>query len=445
MRLSHFKIQKLYWNTALILLVIGVWFGVLASSKYFDLDIAGVHLEMVSLRPIHVTAVTMWIVTGAISCVYIYLYSATKIEFSVPLAFFQWLMLIFALMGIFSSYFIQKFGGREYWEFPPVFALPLLGSWILFLFNLYKSLFKVSNWPVYFWMWFAGGCFFLLTFLENYLWIFPFIREQYIIDTTIQWKSNGSLVGSWNQLIYGTAFYLMDKIKGDTGTSTSRSAYFFYMLGLFNLMFNWGHHIYSLPTHNIVRTVGYLVSMTEWIFLLKILFSWRSTIDSATKNFHYLPFKFLMAADAWLLLNLIQALLMSIPAFNLFTHGTHVTVAHAMGTTIGINSMILLAGCSEFICSRICLSDKVTTMISYLFWTIQISLFVFVVSLDSAGICKIIWQYQVTNGSFTDLSLKLKPWIIIFASSGTFLAVGLSALALVLIWMLNSPKTIKRI
>ena len=33
---------------------------------------------------------------------------------------------------------------------------------------------------------------------------------------------------------------------------------------------------------------------------------------------------------------------MSIPTINIYTHGTHVTVAHAMGTTIGIN-MILFA------------------------------------------------------------------------------------------------------
>ena len=35
---------------------------------------------------------------------------------------------------------------------------------------------------------------------------------------------------------------------------------------------------------------------------------------------------------------------MSIPAFNLYTHGTQITVVHAMGTTIGINTMIVLAG-----------------------------------------------------------------------------------------------------
>ncbi|MBK7387572.1 MAG: cbb3-type cytochrome c oxidase subunit I [Bacteroidetes bacterium] len=266
MKLSHVDIQKLFWKTALILLIIGVWFGVLASSKYLNVSILGLNLGMISLRPLHVTAITMWILAGVISCVFSFLFSATKFEFSTLMAFLQWVLFVIAIGGIFTSYFSENFGGREYWEFPPVWAFPLISSWILFVFNFYKSIFKVDKWPVYLWMWFTGGLFFLVTFMENYLWVFPFIREQYLVDTTIQWKSNGSLVGSWNQLIYGTAFYLMDKIKGDSGSSTSKSAYYLYFLGLFNLMFNWGHHIYSLPTHNIVKTIGYLVSMTEWVF-----------------------------------------------------------------------------------------------------------------------------------------------------------------------------------
>ncbi len=52
-----------------------------------------------------------------------------------------------------------------------------------------------------------------------------------------------------------------------------------------------------------------------------------------------------MTADGWIFLNILLALLISIPALNVYTHGTHITVAHAMGSTIGINTMILLASC----------------------------------------------------------------------------------------------------
>ena len=41
-----------------------------------------------------------------------------------------------------------------------------------------------------------------------------------------------------------------------------------------------------------------------------------------------------MAADIWIFLTLVLAIAMSIPAINVYTHGTHITVAHTMGATM---------------------------------------------------------------------------------------------------------------
>ena len=39
-------------------------------------------------------------------------------------------------------------------------------------------------------------------------------------------KVNGSIVGAWNQLIYGTAFYLIDRIKSQTNIDNVRIRYY---------------------------------------------------------------------------------------------------------------------------------------------------------------------------------------------------------------------------
>jgi nitric oxide reductase subunit B len=172
------------------------------------------------------------------------------------------------------------------------------------------------------------------------------------------------------------SFFLMEKISGNKSIARSKMSYFMYFLGLFNLMFNWSHHIYTLPTEKYIRYVGYLVSMTEWVIFLRIIWTFRSTIESVRKHRNLISYRFLIAADVWVFLNLFMALLMSVPAINLYTHGTHITVAHAMGTTIGINSMILLGvmafalNCNEF-------SLKQTRLISYSFWLLQFSLLFF--------------------------------------------------------------------
>ena len=108
-------------------------------------------------------------------------------------------------------------------------------------------------------------------------------------------------------------------------------------------MFNWGHHIYTLPTLSYIKYISYLVSMTELILFFRILYLWKSSLNDARKNYYHTPYRFLMAADLWIFLTLVLALAMSVPAINLYTHGTHVTVAHTMGATIGINTFLLFA------------------------------------------------------------------------------------------------------
>lgn len=147
---------------------------------------------------------------------------------------------VLALTGIFHSYFTGNFGGREYWEFDPIWAVPLFLSFIIFLIYFLHQVELKEKWPVYQWMWLTGIIFFIFTFVENYLWVIPYFRAQFITDMTIQWKVNGSLVGAVNQMIYGVAFYLMEKISGNNKSSFQKLSYAFYFLGLFNLMFNWG-------------------------------------------------------------------------------------------------------------------------------------------------------------------------------------------------------------
>ena len=428
MKLSNLNIGNLFLITAIVMLLLGLGFGILAAIIYMHPDFMKHQLGFVSLRPLHVSSTIFWIILGATGCVYNGLKQYIKETRMYKIAIIQWVLWIVAIIGIVISYFNKDFGGREYWEFNPVWALPIAIAWMFFLVNFYSLVKKIKNWPVYIWMWLTGVVFFLFTFSENYLWVFPYFREHFITDMTIQWKVNGSLVGSWNQILYGTAFFLMDKISNSKNTGSSKFAFAMYFLGLFNLMFNWGHHIYTLPTENYIRYIGYIVSMTEWVFFIKIIYDWRTSINTIQKNYHYFPYRFIMTADIWVFLNMGQAILMSIPAINIYTHGTHVTVAHAMGTTIGINTMILLAACFEFFNRK-----EKSNYLNYLFWGLQISLLVFWLSLNGAGIQKGIWQLSSHQESYSKMMESLRPYFIVFAFAGLGLLITLSSFAIILI------------
>jgi nitric oxide reductase subunit B len=417
---------KAFFKLALYLLLFGLIAGVMSAIIYIVPDFMKEKLGLIKLRPLHVSSVMFWIILGATACVYSGLTILSKIPHNKTLTKIHITLWLIALGGIFFSYFSGDFGGREYWEFNPIWALPILLSWIMFLVNFIRMAKTIKKWPVYVWMWMTGIVFFLFIFIENYLWIFPYFREHFITDMTIQWKVNGSLVGAVNQMLYGTAFFLMDRINQDEKSKVgfSKLAFGMYFLGLTNLMFNWGHHIYTLPTDNYIRYIAYIVSMTEWIFFVKIIYNWKKSVADIQKNYHFFPYRFLMAADFWVFVNMGQAILMSIPVLNIYTHGTHVTVAHSMGTTIGINSMIIFAAAYMFLTPRSIKENKPGKLLTIVFWMIQIALLGLFLSLDVSGILKGIWQRDPNHGSFAEMMESLKPMFTVFVFSGIVLLTG---------------------
>ncbi|MBK7966689.1 MAG: cbb3-type cytochrome c oxidase subunit I [Bacteroidetes bacterium] len=418
---------KLFLITALILLVCAASFGLLSATTYLFPYFLKEELGFSSLRPLHVSLAIFWIILGATGCVYYGIEEYTEKKCNPTISFLQWVLWIIAILGIMNNYFTKDFEGREYWEFRTEWVFPILIAWLLFMYNTIPLLKSIKKWPVYFWMWFTGILFFLFTFLENYLWTIPYFRENIIIDMTIQWKVNGSLVGSWNQILYGTAFFLMDKNDDKKTIGGSKLAFSMYFLGLFNLMFNWGHHIYTLPTENYIRYIGYFVSMTEWVFFIKIVWNWRKEIKSIKNLNRSYSYKFIAATNVWVFLNMGQAILMSIPAVNLYTHGTHVTVAHAMGTTIGINSMILLSTCFTYLYNS--KQSTIPNNMHLAFWLLQVSLFIFWITLNWAGITKGIWQLSIEPIQFSEMMNGLRPQfqIIYLSGIGLFIAILLLA------------------
>lgn len=417
---DNLKYGKLFFKLALISLTVGLLGGALSALTYLYPGFLRDSFEgLVRLRPFHVSFVMFWIILAAVGGVYSGLATLSKTQPLKGVFKAQFALIVLSMLGIAITYAMGIFGGREYWKFNPIWALPILISWILFLVNFIHMAGKVKKWPVYLWMWMTGITYFLFIFIENYLWIFPYFRTHFVTDYTIQWKVNGSIVGAINQLSYGVAFYLMDRIKGIKDHSIGRSnlAFSIYFLGLFNMLFNWGHHIYWVPTLEYIRYIGYTVSMTEWILFVRIIYLWRKDLEEIRKHYSYFPYRFIMASNFWVFVNLGIACLMSIPVLNMYVHGTFVIVGHSMGTTIGINTMILFAGLFMFM-YRNPNPDK---YIKGAFWMVQISLMSLFLALNIAGMIKGFWQMDADKGPFLLMMAELKSYFRVFVISGIVL------------------------
>lgn len=421
------EISIIFILLAILALLGGVFFGSISALQFIIPNFLDA-LPFFKSRPLHVSLVVAWIFLSSVGGIYYYLPRFCNLQlFSNKLPRIHFWIFFFTGFIILISYIVGKFGGREYWEFPPELAIPIVISWILFGINYFKTVAKkAGQWPVYLWMWGTGIFFFLFTFSESYLWLFPYFRDNLVRDVTVQWKAYGALVGSWNMLVYGTAIFVMERIKGDESIAKSKLAFLMYFLGFTNLLFGWAHHIYIVPSAPWIRYFAYGISMTELLILGKIMWNWKSSLAEANKDFHLLPFKLIVASDFWVFVNLALALLISIPAINIFSHGTHITVAHAMGSTIGINTMILLASCI-FLINDVTKKEctlRQKKIISSGFWILNCSLLVFWISLILAGAEKgrLIIEDKLT---FQEIMNNISPYLSLFTFAGIGIFIGL--------------------
>ncbi len=431
---------RIYLISALGLLLSTLFFGLLATWAFLYPEVYNKFLPFYQLRPFHVSAALFWIITGATASILFYKNEtvAKGIKSSALLETGFIVIWLSTIAAIFICYGLKIFGGREYWEFPPILCLPLLISWILLMFSFYVPLFKnTGKKPMYIWMWATGILFFLITFVEQNLWQIAWFRASYLKEITVQWKSNGAMVGAWNQMIYGTSLYLMVKISGDETIAKGKTAFFFYMLGLTNLMFNWGHHIYNVPTASWIRDTSYVISMTEWVFLIRMIQSFKKTLEQRAKLRHLLTYRFIIAAEFWVFMNLLLTLSISVPAINLYTHGTHITVAHAMGATIGINSMLLLASFT-YMLKIDNLKGRVSKFLSFSYWVSQFSLGCFWIALIVAGFIKGYRTVENSKLNFQEIMEPVLKVMKVFSYAGVFLVISIASI--VIVYLYNAIK-----
>lgn len=418
---------KIFLGFALTMLLAALSFGVIASFAFLYPEFYNQFFPFYQLRPMHVSAALFWIISGATAGILFFKKEVFRVDEDKNVAEIIFIYLwIASIAAVFVFYSFKKFGGREYWEFPAFLCLPILISWLCLMFSYFKAWKRRDEKPpLYVWMWTTGILFFLITFLEQNLYQISWFRQSFLREITVQWKSNGAMVGAWNQMIYGTSLFVMVKLSGDEKIARNGKAFFFYFLGLTNLMFNWGHHIYNVPSASWIRHVSYGISMTEWIIFINIIQGFKSKMNEQKKLKHLLTYRFLIASEYWVFLNLTLALFMSIPAINRYTHGTHITVAHAMGATIGINTMILLSSLG-YILRIDQLGKRYKKNIKTGFAISQISLLIFWIALIIAGVVKGYRDVTLNMKNFQEMMQPVLTILHVFAFAGVSLFVGMT-------------------
>jgi nitric oxide reductase subunit B len=331
---------------ALVCNLIGVLAGLLGTLTYQETFSSFAGMTLQHLRPLHTTFVVAWIYLAACAVVYYFLISQSK---ELPRAFWLRLKLQLILWGIAGvgtliSLFQGVFSGREYMGAHWSWSVLIYLGWILFTWNYFSVIgFRLRGKPAFQYMWATSLVLFLWTFAEGHAWHLALVGDYPLRDIAFQWKSYGPLVGTFNLLVYGALAYLACLLNKDTRYAHSNTAFMLFFVGVFNSFTNFGHHTYHLPQSHLVKWISISASLAETVIVLKLLVDVFGCLRKRASGEHREVHFLVLMATAWSFLLVTIAVAISVPPVNTLIHGTHFVMAHAMGSMIGIDSMVLWA------------------------------------------------------------------------------------------------------
>jgi hypothetical protein len=149
-------------------------------------------------------------------------------------------------------------------------------------------------------------------------------------------------VGSYNLFVYGSIIYIGERISGDGSYGHSKVAYALFGVGLLNSFTNFAHHTYHLPQDPLVKWISFVVSMMEIVILCRALYDLLRLFRTQSAGPFCAARGSFAASKYWSVFILLSAVLISVPPLNAIIHGTYAVTGHAMGATIGIDTMVLI-------------------------------------------------------------------------------------------------------
>lgn len=330
---------------AIAITLVGGILGALYSVPALAPAFQSLGLDLRQLRPLHTTFASAWIFLGGVAVVHRWLQDAggrptrgDRLRLRIQVG--SWAL---AGAGILVTLAAGVGSGREYVGFHPAFSALILLGWLCYAWNFFRvagpGFFER---PLYVTMWGVGMLFFIVTFVEQHLYLIPRVFANPLQDLQVQWKATGTLVGAFNLFVYGSVIYIGERIGRDPRYGHSKVAYGLFGIGLLNSFTNFAHHTYHLPQDELVKWISFVVSMTEIAILTRAVYDLWSLARSTEQRAFCAARGSFAASKHWTVFILLSAVLISIPPLNAVIHGTYAVTGHAMGATIGIDTMVLL-------------------------------------------------------------------------------------------------------
>ncbi|MEK6698539.1 MAG: cbb3-type cytochrome c oxidase subunit I [Nitrospirota bacterium] len=431
------KIAQYFYTFAVILFLVQVLVGIIAAIQFIRPDIFILNFN--TIRTLHINALVVWLLAGMMGATYYVVPEESETEvWNYPLALFQFWATVVAITLVVLGYIWMGLDpqanklvlgtqllneGREYIEAPRWADGLIVISVLLFLFNMFMTMFKTKKWTGIQGVLLFGLVFLALMYLPGMFYSKNMIKDQF----WWWWVIHLWVEGSWEVIAGALLAFMLMKTIGAKREVLEKWMYIEVGLVLFTGILGTGHHYYFIGTPKYWHWIGGFFSSLEPVPLLLMVWdAFRTTREA--RNVTNKPGLFYTVAHA--IFNFVGAglwgIIHTLPQVNKWTHGTQITTAHGHLAFYGAYVLLVISMIYVTLPSIRGVKDYNPARAYLAFWWMTISMVFIVLTITGAGMVQ-VYMERLMGLDYVAVKTTYNLWFwILRAIFGVGFLVGVS-------------------
>ena len=423
----RYKSQKVaYWFFAacMLLFSLQIIYGFIMGFAHMGYD--GLHdwIPFNAARATHTNLLVVWILTGFMGSAYYIIPEESQNElYSVKLAYVQLVTLLLVGVTAIIGFHFNWWEGRKFLEIPRPLDFLVVVNVLAFMFNILMTLFKGKKQTTTALVLTMGLLFAALLYLPGMLWF-----DNHTLDSFFRWYVVHLWVeGVWELIMGGILAFLLIKLTGVDREVIEKWLYIIVGLTFLSGILGTGHHYYYIGAPDYWLIVGGIFSALEPLaFLGMALFALamyrKGGKDHPNKTALYWTLG--CAITSFVGAGLLGAA-HTLPAVNLYTHGTLITAMHGHMAFWGAYGMLIFAIMAYAVPLMTGRKLYNTPMTSWAFWLSNVGMVGMTASFAVAGVAQVYLERKM-GMDFMLVQKEVEVHFLMLILMATMFTVGIT-------------------
>jgi len=417
MKYKSQKVAYMFFALSMVLLLLQIVYGFIMGFAHAGFDVLHDIIPFNAATATHKNLLVVWLLSGFMGAAYYIIPEESQTELvSVPLAKLQFWSLAAVGVTAVIGFHLNWWEGRKFLEIPRPLDYLVVVNVLLFLGIILVTLFKGKEKTTTALVLAMGLFFAALLYLPGMVWF-----DNQSVDSFFRWWVVHLWVeGVWELVMGGILAFLLIKLTGVDRELIEKWLYVIVGLTFLSGILGTGHHYYYIGAPKYWLMIGGIFSALEPLAFLGMALFALAMYRKGEKNhpnkialYWTLGAAIVSFAGAGLL-----GVAHTIPAVNLWTHGTLVTAMHGHLAFWGAYSMMVFAiiAYSLPLMTGRKLYDKPGA--HYAFWLSNIGMIGMTTAFAAAGVAQVYLERKVGIGFMeAQQAIEVHFWVLIAAAA----------------------------